>query len=60
MRFYERGFQDMHAYLAFLMYKDIRKCTVEELTPEKLSYVKEEYPEQRRIAKSAGFAINPF
>ena len=40
------------------MYKDIRKCTVEELTPEKLSYVKEEYPEQRRIAKSAGFAIN--
>ncbi len=49
----------MHSYVAFLMYKDIRKCTVEELTPEKLSYVKEEYSEQRRIAKSAGFAIIP-
>jgi DNA polymerase-1 len=60
LEFYHRGFQDMHSYVAFLMYKDIRKCTVEELTPEKLSYVKEEYPEQRRIAKSAGFAINPF
>ena len=47
----------MHSYVAFLMYKDIRKCSLEELTPDKLSYIKIEYPENRRIAKSAGFAI---
>lgn len=48
----------MHSYVAFLMYKDIRRSSVEELTPENLAYLKDEYPEQRRIAKSAGFAIN--
>ena len=48
----------MHSYVAFLMYKDIRRCSLEELTPEKLSYIKTDYPENRRIAKSAGFAIN--
>ena len=50
----------MHSYVAFLMYKDIRRSSVEELTPENLAYLKDEYPEQRRIAKSAGFAIIPF
>ena len=48
----------MHSYVAFLMYPEIRRCTLEELTPEKLAYVKKEFPEQRRIAKNAGFAIN--
>ena len=58
LNFYARGFDDMHSYIAFLMYPDIRRCSIEELTPEKLSYIKKEYPEQRRIAKAAGFAIN--
>ena len=49
----------MHSYVAFLMYPDIRRSSLEELTPDKLSYVKSEYPENRRIAKSAGFAITP-
>lgn len=31
---------------------------LEELTPENLKYIKEEYPKNRSIAKSAGFAIN--
>ena len=58
LNFYKQGFTDMHSYVAFLMYKDIRRCSLEELTPEKLSYIKSDYPENRRIAKSAGFAIN--
>lgn len=58
LNFYKQGFTDMHSYVAFLMYEDIRKCSLEELTPDKLSYIKIEYPENRRIAKSAGFAIN--
>lgn len=58
LNFYARGFNDMHSYVAFLMYPDIRRSSLEELTPDKLSYIKLEYPENRRIAKSAGFAIN--
>lgn len=58
INFYKKGFKDMHSYVAFLMYPDIRRCTIEELVPEKLSYVKIEYSDKRKIAKSAGFAIN--
>ena len=58
INFYKKGFKDMHSYVAFLMYPDIRRCELEDLTPEKLSYVKQEYSEQRKIAKNAGFAIN--
>ena len=50
----------MHSYVAFLMYPNIRRCSIEELTPDKLKYIKKEYPEERKIAKSAGFAIKPF
>lgn len=60
LNFYARGFTDMHSYIAFLMYPEIRRSTLEELTPEKLKYLKKEYPKQRSIAKSAGFAIIPF
>ena len=31
---------------------------MEELTPDKLKYIKTEYSHERTIAKSAGFAIN--
>jgi len=58
LNFYKNGFTDMHSYVAFLMYEDIRRCTLEELTPDKLLYIKEEYKEQRKLAKNAGFAIN--
>lgn len=58
LNFYKKGFTDMHSYIAFLIYKDIRRCSLEELTPDKLAYLKQEYPNERTKAKSAGFAIN--
>lgn len=58
INFYRKGFTDMHSYVAFLMYPNIRRCTIEELTPEKLGYVKNEYSHERTIAKKAGFSIN--
>ena len=59
INFYQKGFTDMHSYVAFLMYPDIRKCSVEDLTPEGLKYVKTEHTEKRKLAKNAGFAIVP-
>jgi DNA polymerase I-like protein with 3'-5' exonuclease and polymerase domains len=60
INFYEKGFTDMHSYVAFLMYPDIRRCTIEELEPDKLTYIKKEHSDKRTLAKSAGFAIKPF
>lgn len=61
INFYSKGFTDMHSYVAFLMYPDIRRMTLEELTPQNLGYIKKEYADKRQIAKSAGFAIKiPF
>ena len=50
----------MHSYVAFLMYPDIRRYNLEDLVPENLNYIKEEFKEKRTLAKNAGFAINPF
>jgi DNA polymerase-1 len=58
INFYKKGFSDMHSYVAFLMYPNIRRCTIEELSPSKLMYIKKDYLEHRKIAKNAGFAIN--
>ncbi len=48
----------MHSYIAFLMYPEIRRCSLDELTPQSLTYIKKEYPFNRKLAKNAGFAIN--
>ncbi|MGV8961911.1 MAG: DNA polymerase [Candidatus Saccharimonadaceae bacterium] len=58
INFYAKGFKDMHSYVAFLMYPLIRKCSLEELTPEGLKYIAIEHKEKRTLAKNAGFAIN--
>lgn len=58
LNFYSKGFSDMHSYVTFLMYPEIRKCTVEELTPEALYYIPNEHSDKRKLAKNAGFAIN--
>ena len=58
LNFYAKGFKDMHSYIAFLMYPSIRRCSIEELEPEKLNYIKEEFADKRYLAKVAGFSIN--
>jgi len=55
--FYQKGLADMHSYVAFLMYENIRNCTVEEVSPDTLEYVKKFHKDKRQIAKAAGFAI---
>lgn len=55
--FYNKGLDDMHSYVAFLMYENIRPCTLEELTPDTLKYIKDNHSDKRQIAKAAGFAI---
>jgi len=54
INFYERGLKDMHSFVAFLMYKDIRICDVDHVTNEALEYVKNNFKDKRQIAKSAG------
>ena len=58
LEFYAKGFTDMHSYVAFLMYEDIRQCSLENLTPKELKYVKDNHADKRTLAKNAGFAIN--
>ena len=58
LNFYKKGFKDMHSYVAFLMYPEIRKIALEDLTPESLYYIPLEHKEKRKLAKNAGFAIN--
>ena len=60
INFYKKGFSDMHSYVAFLMYEDIRRCKLEDLQPNSLNYIKKEYSDKRKLAKNAGFAIIPF
>jgi len=57
IEFYRRGFTDMHSYIAFLMYKNIRPCALEDISKETLKYIENNYPDKRQIAKKAGFAI---
>lgn len=57
INFYTKGFDDMHSYVAFLMFKDIRPCALEDISKESLEYIKKNHKDKRQIAKSAGFAI---
>lgn len=58
LNFYRKGFKDMHSYVTFLMYPEIRRCTIDEVTPESLKYIPIEHADKRKLAKNAGFAIN--
>jgi DNA polymerase-1 len=58
LMFYKKGLQDMHGYVAFLMYPDIRPCEIDDITNDTLKYIKENFKDQRKLAKNAGFAIN--
>lgn len=57
IQFYAKGLDDMHSYVAFLMYNEVRSCKLEDITPADLKYVADNYAPKRQIAKAAGFAI---
>ena len=57
LKFYEKGLKDMHSYIAFLMYPQIRICNLDEISEEALVSIKKNHKDKRQIAKSAGFAI---
>ena len=58
LNFYKNGFTDMHSYVAFLMFPDIRTCEVEDITNDVLKDIKKNHPHERNLAKNGGFAIN--
>ena len=55
--FYERGFEDIHSYVTFLLFPEVRRCELEELTNGELIYIKKNFKKLRNIAKTAEFAI---
>jgi DNA polymerase-1 len=54
LNFYKKGFKDMHSYVAFLMYPEIRRVALEDLVPESLHYIPMEHKDKRKLAKNAG------
>lgn len=58
LEFYKKGLTDMHSYITFLLFPEIRRCSLEELTEDELLWIKKNHPDKRDIAKTAEFAIN--
>ena len=60
INFYQKGLQDMHSYVAFLLYPSLQEelnKTAEELTNDDLNYIKKHHKDLRNVAKTAEFAI---
>jgi len=57
LEFYKKGFEDIHSYVAFLLFPEIRRCDLEDLTNDELKHIKAVHKEKRNIAKTAEFAI---
>lgn len=57
INFYKRGLQDMHSYVAFLLFPELQTKSQEELTNEDLQLIKDNYKDLRQIAKTAEFAL---
>lgn len=56
--FYEKGFEDMHSYVTYLLFPEIRRCPIEMLTNDELVWIKYNHKQKRDTAKTAEFAIN--
>lgn len=56
--FYRKGLEDMHSYVAFLLFPELQTKPQEELTNEDLELIKKNHKQLRQIAKTAEFAIN--
>ncbi len=60
LNFYRKGLQDMHSFVAFLLFPEIQKelnKTSEELTNDDLKWIKKNHHNLRQVAKTAEFAI---
>lgn len=57
INFYKKGLTDMHSYVAYLLYPEIREKPIDELTNDDLKKIKKEHHDYRQIAKTAEFAI---
>lgn len=56
--FYEKGFEDMHSYVAFLLFPELRRCKIDDLTNDELVWIKKNHKHLRGISKTAEFAMN--
>lgn len=60
LNFYQKGLQDMHSFVAYLLYPKIQEAlgkSLEELTNDDLKWIKKNFNTERGIAKTAEFAI---
>lgn len=57
INFYKRGLQDMHSYVAYLLFPELQTKPQNELTNDDLKYIKKNYHDLRQTAKTAEFAI---
>ena len=57
INFYRKGLQDMHSYVAFLLYKELQTKPASELTNDDLIAIKKNHHDLRQTAKTAEFAV---
>ena len=55
--FYQKGFEDIHSYVAFLLFPEIRRVELDNLTNDELVWIKKNHKHLRNVAKTAEFAI---
>lgn len=57
LNFYQKGLEDMHSFVAYLLFPELQTKPQEELTNEDLELIKKNYKNLRQIAKTAEFAL---
>ena len=55
--FYQKGFEDIHSYVAFLLFPEIRRVELDNLTNDELVWIKKNHKHLRNVAKTAEFAM---
>lgn len=57
LAFYEQGLEDMHSFVAYLLFPKLQTIPMNEITNDFLKQIKKEHKHERDIAKKAEFAI---
>jgi len=55
--FYKKGLKDMHSFVAYLLFPELQRVPIDELTNDELKWIKDYHKKERDIAKTAEFAI---